>query len=101
MIKSKAICEKMGIEVYMEAYGKKSWLEPSYRQSQKSFYKKAYILRADGNYVIYSYNTPVFGEIDGKHYRFWSDYSATTLRHISSIYPIGKKEWDAMEVTKY
>lgn len=91
----------MDFRLYMESFAKKSWLEPSWRQSQKSFYKKAYILRADGNYVIYSYGTPVFGEIDGKHYRFWDGYSATTLRHINAIYQINAKEWRKMEVYKY
>lgn len=67
--------------------------------SQKSFYGKAYIKTdGHGNYILYSYHTPVLACVFGKNYRLWSGYSATTMKHITAVSNIsGKHEWETME----
>lgn len=73
--------------------------------SRKSFYCKAYAEReGDGVVVCYSYDTPVAACVDGKIYRLWYGYSATTMRHVDAFADyfagvrMGKREWNALEV---
>lgn len=88
------------------------WLEPDpCVTNQKSFYKRAYVLRLHGkNYfadILYSYSTPVAAKIyhfhkDGEtaELRLWPDWSATTAKHFQSFFGkrISKSEWSNMLV---
>lgn len=61
-------------------------LEPMF-DSQKSFYRKAYVA-VDGNTkTLYSYDTPVieYNCITEKFTRLWYGWSATTGRHIKEF----------------
>ena len=68
--------------------------------SVKSFYRKAFVVvDDDGNETLKSYDTEVIRkDADGTLHRLWSDWSATTGRHIYAFCGIRKKEWDKMEV---
>lgn len=72
---------------------------------RKSFYGKAVAIEKDnGEVELKSYNTIVAKIVNGKFYRLWSGYSATTMNHINAfidVYGIeggGKKWWDSLEV---
>lgn len=67
---------------------------------KKSFYGKAVILRrsATNDYILDSYGTRVAAVHNGKFYRLWSGYSATTMRHVNNFLrflqiPGGGKSW--------
>lgn len=73
--------------------------------SQKSFYKKAYVLEdEEGNFFLQSYDTIVCGIVNGIFKKFWNGYSKTTQTHINDFrkcYNMGKlykKEWDSLSV---
>ena len=53
----------------------------------KSFYGKAKVTeREDGAAVLKSYDTDVaMIDRDGNFHRFWTGYSATTMRHINAF----------------
>ena len=84
---------------------KKVTLKPT--DSHKSFYGKAIAIEHDNGVVeLKSYDTIVAKIVDGKFYRLWNDYSATTMRHINAFidkYGIsggGKAWWNSLEVVK-
>lgn len=83
----------------------KSWEHKA--TSQKSFYKKAYVLEDEkGNLYLQSYDTIVCGIINGIFKKFWNGYSRTTQTHINefrnahNMSAIYKKEWESLEVEK-
>lgn len=73
---------------------------------RKSFYGKCNVIfDNEGNRFLKSYETIVAKvDAEGKFYRFWGGYSATTMRHVNSFLAFvginggGKKWWDAQEV---
>lgn len=74
-------------------------LKPTNRQ--KSFYGKANVIETETAYLLKSYETVVcsIDKATGAFTRLWSDYSATTMRHINSfretygLHTINKAEW--------
>lgn len=82
-------------------------LQPNGRQ--KSFYGKAKVYwnpRA-GMWILRSYNTDVCGiDVQGKIYRFWDDYSATTMKHVNAfctqfgIPALSKRDWENLPVDR-
>ena len=77
-------------------------------QKQKSFYRKAMVdCWQDGTILLTSYDTIVLVVKDGKLYRTWDGYSATTMKHINEfldqqgIAGGGKKWCDSLPVTDY
>lgn len=74
---------------------------------RKSFYQKSVVLEEGNRLILRSYNTDVaeFDRTTGKFKRLWSDYSATTMRHINAFVRYcglvgvgGKKWWEALQV---
>ena len=73
---------------------------------RKSFYGKARVIEKDnGEKVLQSYNTEVCKVTSGGQFvRLWSEYSATTMRHVNSFLDLvgiaggGKAWWDAQTV---
>lgn len=73
--------------------------------SQKSFYKKAYVLEEENSVTLYSYGTRIltiyFNRVPvlKKH---WNGWSRTTANHINSFvytyryHGINKKEWEEL-----
>lgn len=57
-----------------------------------------------GEWVLYSYDTPVAVLRGSEVVRLWPDYSATTMRHVNrwleghSIPSVNKAKWDKMPV---
>lgn len=77
------------------------WLEPNPAvTSQKSFYHRAYVEYGYNCQILYSYETPVAALVGCEMLRLWSDWSATTARHVQSFFGarISKAEWLNMEV---
>lgn len=80
---------------------------PQGYERAKSFYGKAQVIENNGVKYLKSYNTIVckIGR-NGKFYRFWHDYSQTTMRHINSfcdLYGVpngGKNWWTSQRVYK-
>lgn len=75
-------------------------------KSQKSFYRKAYVLEDEnGGLYLQSYDTIVCGIVDGPFIKLRDGYTATTAKHINdfrstyNMEHIYKKEWDHMEVS--
>ena len=73
--------------------------------SQKSFYKKAYVLEDEkGNLFLQSYDSIVCGIVNGIFKKFLDGYSRTTQTHINNFrnaYNMGnldKKEWESLSV---
>lgn len=71
--------------------------------SQKSFYRKAYVLEDEkGNLFLQSYDTIVCGIINGTFKKFWDGYSRTTQTHINdfrnahNMEALYKKEWETL-----
>ena len=71
--------------------------------SQKSFYKKAYVLEDEkGNLFLQSYDTIVCGIINGIFKKLWNGYSRTTLVHVNdfrkahNMGTLYKKEWESL-----
>lgn len=62
---------------------------------QKSFYGKAKVKTyTDGTRVLQSYKTDVLIiRADGKMFRMWDSWSATTGRHIKAFSGLNKKEY--------
>ena len=84
---------------------KKTYLEPV--DGRKSFYGKAIVIERDnGDVELKSYDTIVARIRNGKFYRLWNDYSATTMRHINAFvgaYGVdggGKRCWTTLEVSR-
>lgn len=63
--------------------------------SRKSFYGKAKVkMYTDGTRVLQSYETDVLIiRADGKMFRMWDSWSATTGRHIKAFSGLNKKEY--------
>lgn len=73
--------------------------------SQKSFYKKAYVLEDEkGNLFLQSYDTIVCGIINGIFKKLFDGYSRTTQTHINdfrndhNMETLHKKEWELLSV---
>lgn len=72
--------------------------------TQKSYYKKAYVLKDGNNLYLQSYNTIVCGLVEGKFVRYWDDYSTTTMKHVNDfrvqheLNRLSKKDWDEIPV---
>lgn len=73
--------------------------------SQKSFYKKAYVVEDEkGNLFLQSYDTIVCGIINGIFKKLWDGYSITTQTHINDFRnahntgTLCKKEWESLSV---
>ena len=67
--------------------------------SQKSFHGKAIVIIDDeGTETLISYDTPIIERTaDGKLNRLWfSDWTATTGRHIKSFCGLNKKQFMAL-----
>lgn len=74
--------------------------------TQKSYYKKAYVLKDGNNLFLRSYNTIVCGIVNGKFIRYWDGYSSTTMKHVNDfrvqheLNRLSKKDWDKISVSK-
>lgn len=72
--------------------------------TQKSYYKKAYVLKDGNNLFLRSYNTIVCGIVNGKFLRYWDGYSSTTMKHVNDfrvqheLNRLSKKDWDEIPV---
>lgn len=73
--------------------------------SQKSFYRKAFILEDEKcNLYLQSYDTIVCGIIGGVFKKFWDGYSKTTKNHVNDFRKangmdtLSKKEWESLNV---
>ena len=72
--------------------------------TQKSYYKKAYVLNDGNNLFLRSYNTIVCGIVNGKFIRYWDGYSSTTMKHVNDfrvqheLNRLSKKDWDEIQV---
>lgn len=72
--------------------------------TQKSYYKKAYVLKDGNNLYLQSYNTIVCGLVEGKFVRYWDGYSLTTMNHVNDfrmqhgLNRLCKKEWNKLPV---
>ena len=72
--------------------------------TQKSYYKKAYVLKDGNNLYLQSYNTIVCGLIEGKFVRYWDGYSLTTMNHVNDfrmqhgLGSLRKRDWDKISV---
>ena len=73
--------------------------------SQKSFYKKAYVLEDEkGSLFLQSYDTIVCGIINGIFKKFWDGYSKTTITHVNdfrnayNMKTLYKKDWEYLSV---
>lgn len=71
---------------------------------QKSYYKKAYVLKDGENLYLQSYNTIVCGLVEGKFVRYWDSYSTTTMNHVNDfriqhgLVRLRKMDWDKISV---
>ena len=74
--------------------------------TQKSYYKKAYVLKYGNNLFLRSYNTIVCGIVNGKFIRYWDGYSSTTMKHVNDfrmqhgLTHLRKRDWDKISVSK-
>lgn len=72
--------------------------------TQKSYYKKAYVLKDGNNLFLRSYNTIVCGIVNGNFIRYWDGYSNTTMKHVNDfrvqheLNRLSKKDWDEILV---
>ena len=72
--------------------------------TQKSYYKKAYVLNDGENLYLQSYNTIVCGLVKGKFVRYWDGYSLTTINHVNDfrmqhgLNRLSKKDWNQINV---
>lgn len=77
------------------------------KDCHKSFYKKCYVWNLKDKRVLYSYETPVMMEKEGKYYRLSHEMamdeekkalleSATTLRHVRAFSGLNKKQYLAL-----
>ena len=77
---------------------KHEWLEPIY-SNQKSFYRKAEIIRKDHMIYLRSYDTIVCGVDTNRMVfeKYWDGFSRTTMIHIKDFvyqFVYGGKHWD-------
>lgn len=74
--------------------------------TQKSYYKKAYVLKDGNNLFLRSYNTIVCGIVNGKFLRYWDGYSSTTMKHVNDfrvqngLTSLRKRDWDEIPVSE-
>ena len=65
--------------------------------SHKSFYRKAWIIEcANGVEALQSYDTIVAVRVNGRIYRTWEGWSATTGRHIAAWCGLNKAAYLAL-----
>ena len=64
--------------------------------SRKSFYGKARVDVQDGIEVLVSYTTQVAAKSQGRVYRLWDGWSATTGRHISAFCGLNKAAFEKL-----
>ena len=76
--------------------------------NRKSFYGKAKVYQKGENwFVLKSYDTEVCSIREGKFYRHWAGYSATTMRHVNAFIDTfgltggGKSWWNAQPITGF
>ena len=67
--------------------------------NQKSFYGKAKVLIDDnGNKTLYSYETKILTITKtGEYIKHWSDWTATTGKHIKAFCGMNKKQFESLE----
>ena len=72
-------------------------------ENANGFNARALVIRDNkGNYVLYSYETPVCSYIDGTFTKLWSGYSNTSLKHVNifrkfvGLEPLSKYDWIMM-----
>lgn len=76
---------------------------------RKSFYGKAVVAQSGETVMLFSYNTTVcsYNTTTGDFKRFWSGYSATTMRHVNAFIDThcpavrdfgGKTWWESLVV---
>ena len=72
--------------------------ELSPTDGRKSFYGKAKVIIDDnGTETLYSYGTPIISRsTNGELTRLWSDWSATTGRHIKAFCNLNKASFLAL-----
>lgn len=59
---------------------------------------KARVIKdSKGDEFLYSYDTPVLVKHNGKLYRLWNGWSATTGRHIKEYCGLNKKQYLELE----
>lgn len=64
------------------------------QDSHKSFYGKAKVVIDENGETLYSYDTPIIRKnTNGTLTRLYSDWSATTGRHIKAFCGLNKKEF--------
>ena len=72
--------------------------------NQSRFYGKATIEMQNNVLTLYSYNVRICKIANGKFYKFFDGYTATTMRHINEfrmqngLQKLSKKEWLKLEV---
>lgn len=77
-------------------------LKPIYI-NQSSFYNKATIEIYNNELILYSYNVKVCKIANGKFYKNFDGYTATTMRHVNEfrmqngLQKLSKKEWLKLE----
>lgn len=76
--------------------------------TNKSFYRKAIVKVTNKGYILQSYNTDVVAiDYNGKIYRLWSGWSATTARHVNDFLQqhnhnkLSKKEWLQLPIEQF
>lgn len=69
---------------------------------QKSFYGRAWVMEAADHATLFSYGTPVISiDGNGKLWRHWEGWSATTGKHIKAFCGLNKAEFMKLEVSPY
>ena len=63
---------------------------------QKSFYGKAQVMKDTDAEYLTSYETPIIFKEDGKLYRLWNSWTATTGKHIKAYCGLNKKEFEEL-----
>lgn len=75
------------------------------KEFEKAFYKKATVHKIGDTYYLQSYST-IVASYDGSIHKHWSDWSATTSRHVDAFCrlfntdAISKKDWLNMKWEK-
>lgn len=64
--------------------------------SHKSFYGKAHVEVENGIEILTSYTTRVAAKYNGRVYRLWDGWSATTGRHISAFSGLNKAAFEKL-----
>lgn len=80
--------------------GKYNLYELKPTNGQKSFYGKAIVYHyEDGTKFLWSYDTQIMYILpNGKMYRTWDGWTATTGKHIKAFSGLNKKEFLALDL---